>query len=67
LPKSVLPETCLDVKALSDRLSEIEAERLRLHQKIEQALKKRDTQQITSLLRRLSALTGMRSAAHRPC
>jgi hypothetical protein len=50
------PETCLDLEALSERLSQIETERLRLHQKIEQVLKKGDTQQSTSLLRRLSAL-----------
>jgi hypothetical protein len=56
LLEGVLPEICLDVEALSDRLSQIEAERLRLHQKIEQALKEGNAQQITSLLRRLSAL-----------
>jgi len=50
------PETCLDLEALSERLSQIETERLRLHQKIEQVLKKGDTQQRTSLLLRLSAL-----------
>ena len=56
LVEGVLPETCLDVEALSGRLSQIEAERLRLHQKIQQALKKGDVQQVTSLLRRSSAL-----------
>jgi hypothetical protein len=50
------PETCLDLEALSERLSQIETERLRLHQKIEQVLKTGDTPQSTSLLRRLSAL-----------
>jgi hypothetical protein len=56
LLEGVLPETCLDVEALSGRLSQIEAERLRLHQKIEQALREGNVQQITSLLRRLCAL-----------
>jgi hypothetical protein len=51
-----LPETCLDLEALSDRLSQIEIERLRLYQDIEQGLKKGDTQKTASLLRRLSAL-----------
>jgi hypothetical protein len=56
LLEGVLSETCLDVEALSGRLSQIEAERLRLHKKIQQALKKGDIQQITLLLRRSSAL-----------
>lgn len=51
-----LPETCLDVEGLSDRLSKIETERLRLYQEIEQGLKKGEIQQVTPLLRRLSAL-----------
>jgi hypothetical protein len=51
-----LPETSLDVEGLSDRLSKIETERLRLYQEIEQGLKKGEIQQVTPLLRRLSAL-----------
>jgi hypothetical protein len=51
-----LPETYLDVEGLSDRLSKIETERLRLYQEIEQGLKKGEIQQVTPLLRRLSAL-----------
>jgi hypothetical protein len=54
--EGMLPETCLDVEALSDRLSQIEAERLRLYEEIERGLKRRDIQEIASLLRRLSAL-----------
>jgi RNA polymerase-interacting CarD/CdnL/TRCF family regulator len=50
------PETCLDLEALSDRLSRIEIERLRLYQEIERGLEKGDIQQIAQLLRRLAAL-----------
>jgi len=56
LLEGALPETCLDIEGLSDRLSQIETERLRLYQEIEQGLKKGDIQQIAPLLRRLSAL-----------
>jgi hypothetical protein len=56
LLEGTLPETCRDVEALSDRLSQIEDERLRLHQEIEQGLKTGDVQKVTSLLLRLSAL-----------
>jgi hypothetical protein len=56
LLEGALPETCLDVEALSDRLSQIEIEKLRLHQEIEQGLKTGDVQKVSSLLRRLSAL-----------
>lgn len=50
------PETCLDLEALSDRLSRIEIERLRLYQEIERGLEKGDIQQIACLLRRSAAL-----------
>jgi len=56
LPEGALPETCLDVEALSDRLSQIETERLRLYQEIERGLEKGEIQQVTPLLRRLFAL-----------
>jgi hypothetical protein len=56
LLEGALPATCLDVEALSDRLSQIETERLRLYQEIEQGLKRGGIQQVASLLRRLSAL-----------
>jgi len=56
LLEGVLAETSLDVEALSDRLSQIEAERLRLHQEIEQSLEKKEIERITRDLRRLSAL-----------
>lgn len=46
----------MDVEALSERLSRIETEKLQLHQEIEHSLRKGDIQDITSLLRRLSAL-----------
>jgi hypothetical protein len=55
LLEGALPETCLDVEALSDRLSQIEIEKLRLHQEIEQGLKTGDVQKVSSLLRRLSS------------
>jgi hypothetical protein len=44
------------VEALSDRLSQIETERLRLYQEIERGLEKGEVQQVTPLLRRLFAL-----------
>jgi RNA polymerase-interacting CarD/CdnL/TRCF family regulator len=50
------PETCLDLEALSDRLSQIETERLRLYQEIERGLKRGDIQEIARLLRHLSCL-----------
>jgi hypothetical protein len=56
LLEGALPETSLDVEALSDRLSQIEAERLRLYQEIEQGLKKGDIQEIARRLRHLSGL-----------
>jgi hypothetical protein len=56
LLEGALPETCLDVEALSDRLSQIETERLRLYQEIERGLEKGEIQQVTPLLRRLFAL-----------
>jgi hypothetical protein len=56
LLEDMLPEPCLDLEALSDRLSQIEAERLRLFQEIEQGFKKEGVQKTTPLLRRLSAL-----------
>ena len=56
LLQGVLSETCLDVEALSDRLSQIEAERLRLHQEIEQSLTKGEVEKVTMGMRRLSAL-----------
>ena len=50
------PETCLDLEALSERLSQIETERLRLYQELEQGLKRGDIQKIARLLRQLSGL-----------
>lgn len=50
------PETCLDLEALSERLSQIETERLRLYQELEQGLKRGDIQEIARLLRHLSGL-----------
>jgi hypothetical protein len=46
LLEGALPETALDVETLSDRLSQIEAERLQLYQEIEKGLKKGDIQEI---------------------
>jgi hypothetical protein len=56
LLEGALPETSLDVEGLSDRLSQIETERLRLYREIERSLKKGDIQRIAPLLRSLSAL-----------
>jgi hypothetical protein len=50
LLEGVLPDTSLDLEALSDRLSQIEAERLRLYQEIEQGLKKGDIRKIVSVM-----------------
>ena len=50
------PETCLDLEALSERLSQIETERLRLYQELEQGLKRGDIQKIARFLRHLSGL-----------
>ena len=54
--EDAVPETCLELDELSDRLSKIENERLQLHQAIEQALKEQDVHQVTKMLHRLSAL-----------
>lgn len=56
LLEGVMPETSMDVEAPAERLSEIESERLRLYQAIEQGLKQGDHQQIAPLLLRLAAL-----------
>jgi hypothetical protein len=56
LLEGMFSETCLGVEALSDRLSQIEAERLRLHQEIGQSLKKGEVEKVTMGLCRLSAL-----------
>jgi hypothetical protein len=40
LLEGALPETCLDVEALSDRLSQIETERLRLYRKSNEVWRK---------------------------
>ena len=46
----------LDVEGLSDRLSQIETDRVRLYQEIKRGLEKGEIQQVTPLLRRLFAL-----------
>jgi len=56
LLEGVFAERWLGVQALSDRLSQIEAARLRLHREIRQSLKKGEVEKVTMGLCRLSAL-----------
>jgi hypothetical protein len=54
--EGALSEGFLGIEALSDRVTQIEAEKVRLCQEIERGLEQGDIQQIAPQLRRLSAL-----------
>jgi hypothetical protein len=54
--EGALPETFLELEAPSDRMTQIEEERVRLCQEIEHGLEQGDVRQIARQLRRLSAL-----------
>jgi hypothetical protein len=56
LLEGTFTETSLDVEALSDRLFQIESERLRLYEEFERRSEKPDFEQTASLLRRMGAL-----------
>lgn len=54
--EGAVPERFLDLEELSDRMDQIEAEKVRLCQEVERGLVQADVQQIAHHLRRLSAL-----------